>query len=358
MQQPALPHRMGSVNRLTLLLCLSIGMIITVLAIPPQPAQAAQRAGVDTIILVHGFEINSQVDCLAYWGSTLDYLRKSHSINGQSLRWGRQDFRTVQYYNNPGDSHCGRNDGTNTYTDANENLHNAKYTQHCAGYAQAGADGTNNESLYHVSCLLAWYISLNFGSHPSWNVEIVAHSMGGLVVRNAIYQVQQSKATWTMPSTLGHISDVVTLATPHGGVLFANYLNYMQTREMAPSSSFMNEMYTQAQSPQAGTTDWTILGSKCDEVIGNVDPGTAVYMSGAHQVMFNPTFKSYVQAPCYSHSAITQDENDTVDATIFYCEFCAVPPAGQSINWASWRESDSSPRSLLHMMHALWLSTW
>ena len=170
-----------------------------------------QRSGVDTIILVGGDNSASApngstggYDCQQTFSDMINYIKQPHLINGQWLTWHRTfDIQTLKFYNG----------STNCTTD----LHSSTYTQHCSNYVP-GNEGSNNESIYHLSCLFAWYVYLNYGQHPGWNVEIVAHSMGGLIVRNAIYQVQQHKATWAFPPTLGGISDVVTFGTPHGGV--------------------------------------------------------------------------------------------------------------------------------------------
>jgi len=183
------------------------------------------------------------------------------------LDWGRKDFRTVKFYN--GDTGCSNgSDNSHSY-----DLHSYEYANHCTNYPigrNANSDGTWNEDIYHLSCLFAWYIYNNFGQHPSWNVEIVAHSMGGLIVHNAIYQVQyrsQLGSGNAFPPTLGHISDVVDFNSPHAGHnlnWFANSIcpQVLECAQMDSGSSFTREMQSAlARNSQAGGTDWTLLST-------------------------------------------------------------------------------------------------
>lgn len=352
----ATPHQLSPQTRFVTVL-FSLLVVCTLFVLQPSPAAHAWTRGYDTIVLVHGFS-GSQTggsgngdDCNATWHNIVDYMGKAHSINGQSLTWHRQDYREVSYYR--GDTNCGRF-GANAPADprpngdSSEDLHNPAYTSHCSGYypegTNSGEDGTNNESLYHLSCLLNWYLYLNF--QPTWNVEIVAHSMGGLIVRNAIYQVQHSKAPQTMPSSLPNISDVVTLATPQGGANGAPLLCFGCTQggDMQPGSMFMNEMYNSAQNPQSGSTDWTMMGSQCDIAVSTSE---ATYMNLGHKSYF----LSGSPNSCYDHGGYLTDESDATDAHINWCDGCAVSPS-------SWNYLGSAPHSLHHLDYALWLSNW
>ena len=72
--------------------------------------------------------------------------------------------------------------------------------------------------------------------------------MGGLIVRNMMYQVQNRAALHTgniFPPSLGNILDVVTLKSPHNGVVgsvFKDWLsgcsNCRQVQELAERQHF------------------------------------------------------------------------------------------------------------------------
>lgn len=315
-------------------------------------APSTNRSGKDTIILVHGFQINSGlsgngssigVNCQEVWGTTIDYIKKSHSIDGRNRQWSRTaDIQTVGYYG--GDTNC------------NANLHDSRYTSRCKNYVPAN-EGTNNESLYHISCLFAWYLYLNYGQYPTWNVEIVAHSMGGLIVRNALYQVEHKKAPAHFPPTLGGISDVVTFGTPHLGMPdLLGATGYLacggceQATNMAIGGQFMNELTLYAQNPQAAKgTDWTLIGSKCDEYVSVY---SASFMATANAVAY---FDANKNGSCYDHGGYLGDTNDHADAFYHECQQCLSPPGAEGFAVLDWKKQNRAPRALHEMMHALWM---
>lgn len=361
-------HASWHASLVVLVAVMSVFTVVTLMA----PSAQAWSRGHDTIVLVHGFNGAGNGSSIGFncdgngndeFGSMIDYLGSFHPINGTLMQWYRQDFRAVKYYNQ---DNCGRygddapatvnlTDGTTCTTDC-ENLNAARYTNHCSAYYPDGTNssqnGTNNESIYHLSCVFAWYLYLNF--QHGWNVELVAHSMGGLIVRNAIYQVWKSKATWTMPPSLPNISDVVTFSTPHDGLdgvrravaWWQTCQGCTQLNEMASNSGFMNEMRAQAQAPQSGATDWTLIGSDCDAVVPS---DTATYMDGGRKSIFFANGSH----PCYSHESIVTDESELSDAYIEWCDGCA-----KSESPAQWNTLSSAPHSLRHMMYALWLPNW
>ncbi|MDQ6661014.1 MAG: hypothetical protein M3Z24_08625 [Chloroflexota bacterium] len=194
---------------------------------------------------------------------------------------------------------------------------------------------------------------------------MVGHSMGGLIIRDAIYGVSTHQSIY--PPTLGSISDVVTFATPHGGIdpvraYFApchdpNKGYCTEVSEMAQGGSFMNYMIRYESNPQAANgTDWTMMGdNQCDlAVTGEV----ANYMAGGHHSVFS--INNGFAYPCYSHGpgsgSYMEDTNDANDATIYWCD-----GGGCSLDYQSypnWNQLNSAPHSLHHMMYALWLPNW
>ncbi|WP_190201832.1 esterase/lipase family protein [Streptomyces djakartensis] len=90
-------------------------------------------------------------------------------------------------------------------------------------------------------------------------VDIVGHSMGGLIARAAIAGYQKGEPGW--PKKL-LVEDVVTLGTPHRGVHRPACFT-LQCIEMNPFSGFRN--WLGADLPQAdGGTDWTLVSSRAD----------------------------------------------------------------------------------------------
>jgi hypothetical protein len=302
--------------------------------------QVITNSGQDTVVFVHGIspaafppslqgkfgpiEDALTVDCSKYWGNALNFMNATHvDPNYGNLTWGRKDFRTVQFYNS--DTNCTNGLGAPYSAD----LHNNGYAKQCTSY-NAGNEGTYNESIYHLSCLFAWYLYDNFGQHAGWNVELVGHSMGGLIIHDAIYQVQNRQQLGTgntFPPTLGHISDVVTFDSPHQGhslnaALQALCNLALQCKQMDPNSAFTQEMNTAlARDSQAGNTDWTLIGSECDSLV-SAQSSVSTWNVG-HKVVYTNDNVALRNGACYGHLGVISDETDvsTQDAVQYWCDW-------------------------------------
>lgn len=107
---------------------------------------------------------------------------------------------------------------------------------------------------------------------PVTQVNVVAHSMGGLVVRSYLAGIQDSTQntapfTFSPPLSPG-IGKAVFLATPHFGTTLASELGLdIQTAEMSPGSSFLIALNTWNQ----GTDD--LRGIPAIAVSGNGGTG-------------------------------------------------------------------------------------
>src|SRR5579859_7800135 len=319
-------------------LLLLLGLIASSLVLsPPTFAQSRQRtlatpteSSQEPVVFVHGidpaaippglpnfiqdFMDSKAIGCKQYWGDTLRYMR---SNTHGPLNWTGNDFRTLKFFN--GDKDCSNGSEQNHSSD----LHDGEYATHCSSYPQgynSRDDGTWNEDIYHLSCLFAWYIYTNFGANG--NIKIVAHSMGGLIVHNALYQVQYRSqlGNGVFPPTLGHISEIVDFNSPHAGhtlhpLLTLPCLLVTECRQMDPNSTFTQEMLSdRAQNSQAGETDWTLIGSECDQV---VSAASATSLKGVgHKVIYS----SGKGGTCYDHGGALHDQLDASDARQYACE--------------------------------------
>jgi triacylglycerol esterase/lipase EstA (alpha/beta hydrolase family) len=142
-------------------------------------------------------------------------------------------------------------------------------------------DGTRDDSIRELGRLLAWNIYSSY-SKNNISVDVVAHSMGGLVTRAALTGVARKESGW--PPYL-YIEDVVTLSTPHKGTGLGSACSpvFTQCAEMTRGSWLLNTwLYNAPQSAQG--TDWTLVGAEDDDVVDNE---SAVGMSGAgHTVIY------------------------------------------------------------------------
>ncbi|NUT03740.1 MAG: alpha/beta hydrolase [Hamadaea sp.] len=218
-----------------------------------EPAQAAP-ARADTkdnaVIFVHGFAATDGYDCTGYWSSLGAHFR-DNGWTGQLMTFG--------YYG--GDSRC-----------------SFQY------------DGNRNTSIHSVAHQLADVIYANYSS-KGLKVDLVAHSMGGLVVRSALLNVQRHTPGW--PPVL-YVEDVITLASPHQGARDALFctLIYLQCRQMYPGSTFFNELEVLGMGsggrpilPESAMgTDWTVTASFEDDIVLE---SSGVNVDANHRMQYN-----------------------------------------------------------------------
>lgn len=108
-------------------------------------------------------------------------------------------------------------------------------------------------------------------------VDIVAHSMGGLVTRVALLGSAQG---WQgFPSGKLKVGNVVTLGTPHQGVSSPGASDTRQWKQMRPGSGFLDRLQEDKLSGGwASATDWSLVGSREDGTVSYdsaIDKGNA-----------------------------------------------------------------------------------
>ncbi len=189
----------------------------------------------EPVYFVHGVHISQTPghDCNGYWGSAMNKFR--------ALGW-TGSLHSVAYY--AGDTNCGIRI----------------------------ASGSTHTSITEYGRLLAWEIHNRYSRYGR-SVDIVAHSMGGLVARAAITGTTRRLSGW--PPYI-YVEDVVTIGTPHNGTGgWARTCFYAQCAEMRPDSPFLNWLADNAQAD--GGTDWTMIGTEDDNY---VPVGSATNESG------------------------------------------------------------------------------
>lgn len=143
------------------------------------------------------------------------------------------------------------------------------------------AKGSTDTSIKELGKQLAQNIYANYSSKGQ-SVDIIAHSMGGLVARAAIAGYARHEQGWP-PKLL--IQDVVTLGTPHQGAIVSTFCaSDRQCREMGGMNSFMNWIGTRL--PQAdGGTDWTLIATDRDRAV-NATSAAPQYIGAQHRVRY------------------------------------------------------------------------
>lgn len=228
-------------------------------SLAPGPAVHASH---NPVVLVHGFALGScpSSDGQAHWGDLVAAYRA----------WGwTGPLQRVGYY------------GCDVNQD-HDISHHGSHARHYGGSGSHDAQGrhTNDTPIEHLAYHWAWYVYDHY-ARDGVAVDAIGHSMGGLIVRYALAQVQARHPDF--PPAL-YAYDVVTFGTPHSGTGWAYFCFSTQCVEMRPGSAFMDWLAQYAPNPQ-GTygTDWTAIGSEDD---GIVSESSAIAMDADHKVVY------------------------------------------------------------------------
>jgi hypothetical protein len=311
----------------------------------PQHAHAGSTS--DPVLLVHGFSLSSAQNC-----NTSSMFGDIESFfNGQGIT----STRSLGYYN--GDSSC--------------NAYLKQEKSHCTGWYDSGSnDGTVNEDIRHTSCLLAWYIWDTYTSHGV-TVAVVAHSMGGILIRQAMNDTPYVGA---FPPYL-MVSDVVTAGTPHQGLppgaawTWETFQgcpgNCVEVAQMERTNGLMSNMNSTsfrggfARNPQGyGGTDWTSMASNNDELlstcpsIGQESLGASGGVSAGSECGLMPGGTHFVvytgPTPSYCHGCYLTDADTSWSADVSYSD----------TNGGTWYTTTSFTHAIQTMYYAVLYSSW
>lgn len=231
-----LRHARSRLLAVVLGVLLALGTVTSAEAAPVRGDSASRP-----IYFVPGYSPSGSYDCwFDYWKPAGDQLRA----------WGMTGpYHTVSYYQ----------DNTN----CNTTIING---------------GHRNVSIQELGRLLAWNIYSSY-SKRNISVDVVAHSMGGLVTRAALTGVARGESGW--PPYL-YIEDVATFSTPHTGTGAGYLCGFVQCGELRPGSKLLAWLY---QNPQSTIgTDWTLVGADDD---GVVSTESALGMRAGHYVRYD-----------------------------------------------------------------------
>ncbi len=298
-----------------------------------------------SIVFVHGFYGTGLVpvakgssagdDLSTYWGPAKQVI---------SDQGWQGDFRIIKYYS--GD--INHSNGASSYS---ADLHDPMYANNCTNFS-AGHEGTNDESIDHLSCLFAQYLYQNFGQTDS-RVALIGHSMGGIIIRNTLYMMQEYAGQDPFPPSVGEVTDAITLNTPHTGIVSEASLycgGCQQLKDLDVTSPIMSTLSQYGRNPQASTipTDWTVVGSESDILINNAastGAANAIDMNARHAII-------YSSPPGYDHLGALNDIDITnQDAHQYYCD---TPdpnnnPCGTAYQGGNWIYRENAPHSLLEV---------
>lgn len=298
--------------RVTAVVVIGMALIASAITFSLAPKVARAQGAVDfPVLLLHGFDdtcdrfgAGEQSSPKAQPGELMNYLMQQG--------WASYNLRPIGYYLDS--AHSGEGDCyDNVYTTTDGTL--LDENAHCAGFINDPnftIRGTLNDPLTHVSCALAWYI-YDVYTKQGVPVNVVAHSMGGLLIRYALGEsgvevCTSNNTTQCFPPGLD-VEDVVTLGTPHGGISneFASYeadqygsdvqFTDMLVKGNTPyptaTSQFM-QVIAQIQNPQGiHGTCWTLIASGIPSGFGQLGPGSNT--GGLPNPPYNDAIFSYFE---------------------------------------------------------------
>lgn len=166
---------------------------------------------------------------------------------------------------------------------------------------------------------LAWYIYQNYSINGQY-VDLLAHSMGGLIIRSAIAQtIGQATSGCTDQATTGAglgplppkllISRVATISSPHDGASIADADPFsLQAKEMQPDSVFLHDL---AIFDLTGNAQWLTMGENCVALAhsdGVVSAATAAWPDGIGSIQ-----RITYNGCKWVHTNIELDTSDVAD---------------------------------------------
>lgn len=200
------------------------------------------------VLMVHGFGARGGHDCD-------DYFRGMREGLGAEL--GSENVVTIRWY--AGD-------------------------ENCSDTIPGVGDNTIQTSVEEIATELADYVQGEYSANGV-PVDIVAHSLGGLIVRSMLQQRGSDLL----------VGRVITLGTPHAGVYFSlpaflgcpvGNIGIYQCVQSSAGSDFITSLEHNPQS--AISTHWTLIGTHHDAVVG---PETALSMDRGAD--WKPTVSAY-----------------------------------------------------------------
>jgi pimeloyl-ACP methyl ester carboxylesterase len=307
-------------RRTLLILVAAIGIVLIATVPFLVGGKNKAKSTADPIVLVHGYALVTGCpggDVGAYWsGLTTSFI---------SAGWANP-IVPVSFYQ------CDTN-GTSI------DSHGDPKAYFPSGEVTA-ADGsvayTKQTDTRHLAYVLAWYIYDTYSAHGQ-SVDLVGHSMGGLMMRWALQQVAARNAAFP-PYLL--VSNAVTISSPYLGAIaavgkLAACAGALQCAQFAAGSPFLAELATNPGPQGRDGTDWSVMGGgPCDDM----SAASATAMTG-HRITWTK--------PCYTHAQILFDQSQSLDATAAFAN-----PGQAAVT------TDTAPHSLAAVLRALQSTNW
>ncbi|HEX2575309.1 MAG TPA: hypothetical protein VHK88_03110 [Aquihabitans sp.] len=201
------------------------------------------------VVMVHGYSLfGNGVNCNSAFGTLANSLR-SQGFTGQVV--------TVGFYDS--DSNC------------SVNLRNW------------GSGISNSTSWRTLAKAFSKYVYDTYTS-KGIPVDLVGHSMGGLITRGAVFGAERRESGFSGPLL---VEDAVTLGTPHkGAAWYSNGCLWGQCSQLKPGADDIVWLNQNGNPQGAKGTDWTVLASTNDDVTP-ADSGLYMALPAARKVQYS-----------------------------------------------------------------------
>jgi len=219
--------------------------VVAVVGLAPSVSAAPVRddSRTERVYLVHGIRLFGDADCASVWADTRWSLRRDGWLG---------PIDTVAFYR--GDRNCTAEvPGRSVYTP--------------------------DTSIRELGRAFAWLV-YERDTRYGRSVDVVGHSMGGLVVRAALTGVHNHERGF--PARL-YIEDVVTLSTPHAGLPNRSCIRF-ECGQMRGQDGRRLLGWLRQNPQSAQGTDWTLIGSNADALV----PAASVDgMRAGHKILYS-----------------------------------------------------------------------
>lgn len=247
------------------------------------------------VILVHGYN-NRAGNCQGINMSTYWKKVKAELTNRAGIPAG--DVVPVSYYrcDNQGIDITGYGPGKSY-----------PFTK-TTGTVKPRAGHTSNSSISLVAKDLAWFIHNEY-TLKGRSVNIVGHSMGGLITREALRRVQAGDPSF--PPAI-EVAKVLTMSTPHNGWGEQCKQN-TQCSEMSDGSAFLTQLQTNSAPQGSRGTNWWAMATAGVGTDAKYLTATCDVIPTDSAVAVDGTDLVYTK-PCYKHNAYLTDDSQKLDA--------------------------------------------